>query len=101
MTNDEVRRAQQRIADARLARRREDEASAAAPSSAAAAGARPFASGDRVLDLRSGREGEIADVGPADRTGAVLFSIRYDDGSRGLRDSADLMARPKPPAARQ
>jgi hypothetical protein len=101
MTNDEVRRAQQRIADARVARRREDEAIAVAAPNAVAGVARPFESGDRVLDLRSGREGEISDVSPPDRSGAVLVGVRFDDGSRGLRDVADLMARPKRPAARQ
>jgi hypothetical protein len=101
MTNDEVRRAQQRIADARLARRREDEAIAAAAPSGVAGVARPFEVGDRVLDLRSGREGEISEVTPADRTGAVLVWVRFDDGTPGLRDVADLMGRPKRPAARQ
>jgi hypothetical protein len=101
MTNDEVRRAQQLIADARVARRREDDTIAASAPSGVAGVARPFESGDRVLDLRSGKEGEISDVSPPDRTGAVLVGVLFDDGSRGLRDVADLMGRPKRPAARR
>jgi hypothetical protein len=101
MTNDDMRRVQQRIADARLARRREDDAIAAAPTRGAVEGTERFRVGDRVLDLRSGREGDVTDVGPADRTGAILVGVRFSDGSRGLRDVADLMARPTPPAARQ
>lgn len=101
MTNDELRRVTQRIADARDTTRRALDASAAPARTATDRIGASFAVGDRVLDLRGGREGEVADVRPADRDGAAGVWVRYDDDSRALRTADDLIARPKPPAARR
>jgi hypothetical protein len=100
MTNDEVRRAQQRIADAKLARRADLDAAARPPVSAADRVGAPYRAGDRVLDLPSGREGIVDRVGAPDRTGDVMVSVRFDDGALGIRQPADLLARPRPPSSR-
>lgn len=97
MTNDEARRAQQRIADAQIARRaelREPERIAAADVGRVGG---PFAVDDRVMDLRSGREGKVQHVGLPDSGGAPSVFVRFDDGSVGTRDPLDLLARPRRP----
>jgi len=100
MTNDELRRTLTRIADARLARRDEATRYAAAAAPARAAGGDGLAVGDRVFDVRGGREGTVSDVRPTDRGGQPLVYVRFDDGSAGTRDVMDLLARPTRPAGR-
>lgn len=101
MTNDELRRATQRLNDLREDTRRavDDAAPASTPSSARVS--LSFVQGDRVLDLRGGREGEVVDVGQANNTGQQLLRVKFDDGAYGLRDASDLVRRPSPPAGRK
>jgi hypothetical protein len=101
MTNEDVRRAQQRIADMRDVRGRELAASAAPPRAPGGRVGAPVAVGDRVLDLRGGREGEVFDVLPADRARSVRVCVRFDDGGTSIGPASDLVARPKPPEARR
>lgn len=99
MTNAELRRAMMRLDDAKATRAAEVAAAARPPVSAAQRLGAPFAVGDRVQDIRGGKEGTVVDVGPSDRTGAVLLDVRFDDGSFAVRPPSDLIARPTPPAA--
>lgn len=100
MTNDDVRRAQQRIADIRNGYSQEAAGAVRPPITAAARLGAPFAVGDRVFDRRSGREGEVIDVRTADRTGAVSVWVTFDDGGHYVGPADELLARPRPPAAR-
>lgn len=99
MTNDEVRRAQQRIADQREQRRAG--LAPSAPSTAAPANGvgGPFVVGDRVMDLRGGREGVVYALRSSGQDSAASVSIQFDDGSFGWRDPLDLLARPRRPGA--
>lgn len=101
MTDDDRRRAQQRLADSRELVRQELAAAASPPRAATDRVAPWFAVGDRVLNLRGGQEGEVEDVRPADRDGVAWIWVRFDDGSRSALRAADLIARPKPPGARR
>jgi hypothetical protein len=100
MTNDDVRRAQQRIADIREVFAQDMAGAGRPPITAAARLGAPFAVGDRVFDRRSGREGEVIDVRTVDRTGAVSVWVTFDDGGHFVGPAGDLIARPRPPAAR-
>lgn len=100
MTNDELRRAQQRIADARAQRRADVGADARPPAPTMERLAGLFTVGDRVLDLRTGREGDVDAVGLPVGTRPAPIAVRYDDGERAQREPADLLARPRPPAGR-
>jgi hypothetical protein len=101
MTNDDVRRAQQRIADAREQSRAAIDAGAPAPAPAQDRNGAPFVVGDRVLNLRGGAEGEVDRVEVADRSGVAWIWVRFDDGSRSRLTATDLLARPTPPAPRR
>jgi hypothetical protein len=100
MTNDELRRAQTRLEDAKAARRGELVAAAPAFTAPAYGSAAPYVKGQRVQDLRGGREGTVSDVTAADATGSVLVWVRFADGSLIVRPPRDLIARPSPPASR-
>jgi hypothetical protein len=100
MTNEDVRRQMAAIADARDRRRAELDADARPPVSAADRLPAPFRAGDRVLDLRGGREGTVFDVGIPDRAGLVRVAVRFDDGGVSMGPASDLLARPRPPVGR-
>jgi hypothetical protein len=101
MTNDELRRRMASLADARDERRRAIDGDARPPVSAADRLAAPFRVGDGVLDLVSGREGRVFDVGVPDRQAAIVVVVKFPDGGSVSRLARELVARPTPPAARQ
>lgn len=100
MTNDDVRRAQQRIQDIRQVTRDAIDA-ATQPATVSApfnnAGLYP---GRRVLDRISGREGEVLNVVVSGSTTPTRVYVRLDDGGAIVRLATDLVGRPTPPAAR-
>lgn len=100
MTNDELRRAMTRIADARIAGRADlGTPSTTSPSSSARAlGA--IVPGDRVLDLRTGAEAVVFDVSPQSAGSIGAISIRFTSGTTAVRNPAELQPRPTPPAGR-
>jgi hypothetical protein len=100
MTNDDVRLAQQRIAEMReISRGALDLATT--PTPAAAAGrVVSWRVGFRALDRVTGREGEVSNVVTSDDGQPARVYIRFDDGGAAVRLASDLVARPRPPAAR-
>lgn len=100
MTNDEVRRAMTRISDARNALRAQVAGAAAGDTAPAPRIGGELLIGDRVLDVRGGREGTVSSVGAPSSSGAVLVNVRLDDGSLLVRTPFDLMRRPTPPGGR-
>jgi hypothetical protein len=101
MTNEDVRRAQQRIADIRNGYSQEVVGAVRPPISAAARLGAPFVVGDRVLERSGGREGDVIDVRVANQSGAIYVWVRFDDGGQFVGPSGDLIPRPRPPAARE
>lgn len=99
MTNDEVRRAQQRIADAQIARRMELREPERVTGADVGRVGGPFTVGDRVMDLRGGREGVVYALASPGQDSAGRVSVHFDDGSFGWRDPLDLLARPRRPGA--
>lgn len=100
MTNDELRRVSARIADARMARRADMDPAAPATTPSGERVGGPFTVGDRVMDMQSGREGEVSNVLSADRDGIAWIYVRFDDGGASITRPGQLLARPRPPAGR-
>lgn len=100
MTNDELQRTMTRIADARLARRTADDAAAASVAPAPASRGGAFVVGDRVFDVDTGLEATVIDVGSPQPLGRTDLGVQFEDGTRARRLSANVIARPRRPAAR-
>lgn len=100
MTNDELQRTLTRVADSRLARRTADDAAAASAAPAPASRGGPFVVGDRVFDVDSGQDGTVTEVGPAQPMGRTDLGVQLGDGTLVRRQAANVIARPRRPAAR-